>query len=76
MLDEFLLAEISAAAGETDQARRWFDQGVAWMDAHAPKDAELLRLRQAAQTALDAAGGKGNPAGEGDDRADESAPGP
>jgi hypothetical protein len=42
-------------AGHKDQAQKWYDRGVAWMDQHAPKDADLLRYRSEAASVL---GGK------------------
>ena len=35
-----------------DDARRWYDQAVAWMDKHAAKDEELLHIRAEAAELL------------------------
>jgi Flp pilus assembly protein TadD len=42
--DWFLLAMAHAQLGDKDQARKWYDQAVAWMDKNKPKNEELLRF--------------------------------
>jgi Flp pilus assembly protein TadD len=43
--DWFFLAMAYRQLGETDKARKWFDQAVAWMDKNHPKNEELRRFR-------------------------------
>lgn len=31
--------------GHADEARRWSDQAVAWMDKNAPQNSDLLQFR-------------------------------
>jgi tetratricopeptide (TPR) repeat protein len=38
--------------GRTLEARQWYDQGVGWMEKHAPKNQELLRFRAEAEALL------------------------
>jgi hypothetical protein len=38
--------------GEKDQARRWYDKAVQWMDQNKPKDEELRRFRAEAEELL------------------------
>jgi tetratricopeptide (TPR) repeat protein len=42
------LAMAHHRAGHKDEARKWYDRGIAWMDKHAPKDPTLLRYRNQA----------------------------
>jgi tetratricopeptide (TPR) repeat protein len=48
----FFLAMAHQRAGHKDEAKKWYDKGVAWMDKHAPKDADLLRHRSEAASVL------------------------
>jgi tetratricopeptide (TPR) repeat protein len=50
--DFFFLAMAHHRAGHKDQAQKWYDKGIAWMDKHAPKDAGLLRYRSEAASVL------------------------
>jgi tetratricopeptide (TPR) repeat protein len=43
--DHFYLALAQIQCGDTQAARSWYDRAVAWMDAHKPRHAALLRLR-------------------------------
>jgi tetratricopeptide (TPR) repeat protein len=52
MGDFFFLAMAHHRAGHKDQAQKWYDRGIAWMDKHAPKDAYLLRDRSEAASVL------------------------
>ena len=72
VIDAFLLAELSAAASQLDEARRWLDKGVVWMQANAPADEELLRLREAARAAIEQAEAKSGTVEEADHGASES----
>jgi hypothetical protein len=38
--------------GNRDEARRRYDQAVAWMEKHQPKNDELLRFRAEAEELL------------------------
>ena len=38
--------------GDKNQARKWYDQAVAWMDKNQPKDDELRRFRAEAEELL------------------------
>ncbi len=50
--DAFFLAMAHWQLGEKDEARKWYDQAVAWMEKNRPKDAELLRFHQEAAELL------------------------
>jgi tetratricopeptide (TPR) repeat protein len=51
-LDYFFLAMASWQLGEKDQARRWYGQGVQWMDKNRPKDETFQRFRSEAAKLL------------------------
>ena len=40
--------------GNKEQARRWFDKAVGWMEKNRPKDEELLRFRAEADQLIGA----------------------
>jgi serine/threonine protein kinase/tetratricopeptide (TPR) repeat protein len=46
--DWFFLAMAHWRLGEEDQARRWYDRAVQWMDKNNPKNDELRRFREEA----------------------------
>ena len=48
----FYLAMAHSQLGEKDQARKWFDEGVSWMEKNKPLDEDLLRLRAEATALL------------------------
>jgi tetratricopeptide (TPR) repeat protein len=48
----FFLAMAHHRAGHKDQARKWYDKGITWMNKNAPKDAALLRYRGEAAEVL------------------------
>jgi tetratricopeptide (TPR) repeat protein len=48
--DAFFLAMAHEQLGQMEQARRWYDQAVQWMEKHQPKNEELGRLRAEAAT--------------------------
>jgi superkiller protein 3 len=48
----FFLAMAHQRAGHKDEARKWYDKGIAWMDKNAPKDRTLLRYRSEAAEVL------------------------
>jgi serine/threonine protein kinase/Flp pilus assembly protein TadD len=50
--DWFFLAMAHWRLGEREKARRWYDQGVQWMDKHRPKGRELGRFRAEAAELL------------------------
>jgi tetratricopeptide (TPR) repeat protein len=50
--DFFFLAMAHQRAGRKDQAHKWYDKGIAWMDKHAPKDSTQLRYRSEAASVL------------------------
>jgi serine/threonine protein kinase/tetratricopeptide (TPR) repeat protein len=50
--DFFFLAMSHWQLGNAEEARRWFDQGIAWMEANAPRDEELLHFRAEAEGLL------------------------
>jgi tetratricopeptide (TPR) repeat protein len=52
----FFLAMAHCRLGHADEARDWLQQGIAWMEAKAPQDEELLRFRAEAETLLAAEG--------------------
>jgi WD40 repeat protein len=51
-LDWFFLAMAHWRLGERDQARRWYEQAVRWMDKKKPLDEELRRFREEASALL------------------------
>jgi tetratricopeptide (TPR) repeat protein len=48
----FFLAMAHQRTGHKDEAQKWYDKGIAWMDKHAPKDPTLLRYRSEAASVL------------------------
>ena len=44
-IEWFLLAMAHYQLGNRDEARRWYDRAVKWMDKNNPKDDELRRFR-------------------------------
>jgi len=50
--DFFFLAMAHERAGNKVEARKRYQQGVDWMDKHAPKNADLLRFRAEAASLL------------------------
>jgi tetratricopeptide (TPR) repeat protein len=50
--DWFFLAMAHWQLGEKEQARKWYDQAVQWMQKHAPQDADLKHFRAEAATLL------------------------
>jgi tetratricopeptide (TPR) repeat protein len=50
--DRFFLAMAHWQLGDEEQARKWYDQAVAWMDKHQPDDEELRRFRAEAAALL------------------------
>jgi tetratricopeptide (TPR) repeat protein len=50
--DWFFLAMAHWQLGDKEQARRWYDKAVCWMDQHRPKDKELRRFRDEAAALL------------------------
>jgi tetratricopeptide (TPR) repeat protein len=55
-LDGFFLALAHCRLGDHDQARKWFDRAVRWMDSHEPQNEELRRFRAEAKAVLAEAG--------------------
>ena len=51
--DWFFLAMAHWQLGNRDQARKWYDQAVQWMDQHAKENEELVRFRSEAETLLE-----------------------
>ena len=51
--DWFFLAMAHWQLGDKEQARKWYDQGVTWMEKNAPQDEELRRFRAEAAALLD-----------------------
>ena len=43
--DFFFLAMAQQRLGNPQAARQWYEKGIQWMAAHAPKDPELARFR-------------------------------
>ena len=43
--DWLFLAMARHRLGDAVEARRWLDRSLAWIEAHAPRDAELIRFR-------------------------------
>jgi serine/threonine protein kinase len=50
--DWFLLAMAHRQLGHKDDARKWYDQAVAWMDKNQPENEELRRIRAEAAKLL------------------------
>jgi serine/threonine protein kinase/tetratricopeptide (TPR) repeat protein len=48
----FGLAAAHARLGEKEEARRWYDRAVQWMEKHMPDHVELRRFRAEAEQAL------------------------
>jgi uncharacterized protein HemY len=51
-VDFFFLAMAHWQLQETDQARAWYEKGVAWMDKHKSQDAEMKGFRAEAAALL------------------------
>jgi tetratricopeptide (TPR) repeat protein len=50
--DWLFLAMSHWRLGEKDEARKWFDRAVQWMENHHPKNEEIRRFRQEAEELL------------------------
>jgi hypothetical protein len=50
--DWFFLAMSHWQLGKKDEARKWYDQAVPWMDKNQPKNEELRRFRREAAELL------------------------
>ena len=50
--DWFFLAMAHWQLGEKEEARKWYDRAVVWMDKNRPKDEELRRFREEAAKLL------------------------
>jgi hypothetical protein len=50
--DWFFLAMAHWQLGEKEQARKWFDRGVQWMEKNDPQNEELRRFRGEAEQLL------------------------
>jgi serine/threonine protein kinase len=48
----FTLAMVRCQVGEKDEARRWYDKGLQWIDKDQPEDQKLLLFRDEATTLL------------------------
>jgi eukaryotic-like serine/threonine-protein kinase len=48
----FFLAMAHWQLGEKEEARKWYDQAVQWMEKNAPKNEELVRFRAEAEKLL------------------------
>src|SRR5262245_62301575 len=48
--NSFFLALTHWRLGNHEQARRWYDRAVQWMDKSKPEDKELLRFRAEARS--------------------------
>jgi serine/threonine protein kinase/tetratricopeptide (TPR) repeat protein len=51
-VDWFFLAMTHWQQGDRDEARKWYDQAVAWMDQNQPENDELRRFRAEAEGLL------------------------
>ena len=60
--DWFFLAMAFWQMGKPEEARRWYDRAVAWMERHKPADGDLSRFRAEAEALLGLAGGPPAPA--------------
>jgi hypothetical protein len=58
-LDFFFLAMAHWQLGEKDEARKYYDKAVAWMDKNKPDDEELRRFRAEAAALLGVPDGAG-----------------
>jgi eukaryotic-like serine/threonine-protein kinase len=47
--DWFFLAMANQQLGHTDEARKWYDRAVVWMEKNRPTNEELLRFRAEAE---------------------------
>ncbi len=50
--DWFFLAMTHWQLGHKEEARKWYDKAVAWMEKNRPKDKEFLQFREEATTLL------------------------
>ena len=50
--DWFFLAMAHWQLSDKEQARKWYDQAVEWMEKNKPEDEELLRFRAEAAALL------------------------
>ena len=50
--DWLFLAMAHWQLGNKDEARKWYDQGVQWMQKNKPEDEELRRFRTEAEELL------------------------
>ena len=50
--DWFFLAMANWQLGKKEEARKWYDKAVQWMDKNQPKDEELRRFRSEAEELL------------------------
>jgi hypothetical protein len=50
--DWFFLAMGHCQLDQNEEARKWYDQAVAWMDKHQPQNEELRRFRAEAAELL------------------------
>ena len=48
----FLLAMAHSQLGHKEEARKWYDQAVQWMDKNQPKNEDLRRFRAEAAELL------------------------
>jgi superkiller protein 3 len=48
----FFLAMAHGRLGEKDEARKWYNQAVAWMEKHQPKNEEMVHFRAEAAELL------------------------
>jgi serine/threonine protein kinase len=67
--DWFFLALAHWRLGEKEQARKWYDRAVQWMETNKPQDEELVRFHAEAASLLGIKGtsptkGKGEPPGK------------
>ncbi|MEX0641790.1 MAG: protein kinase [Pirellulales bacterium] len=69
--DWFFLALAHSQLGQQEEARKWYDKAVAWMEKHAPKDQQLVRFRAEAEKLL---GVQGQPAATAADKDQGSTP--
>ncbi len=50
--DWYFLAMAQWRLGQKEQARKWYDQAVRWMEKNKPQDKELRRFRDEAAELL------------------------
>ena len=50
--DCFFLAMVNSQLGRKDEARRWYDRAVEWMEKNEPKDKDLRGFRAEAEELL------------------------